>query len=674
MSNIIIDFETRSRCDLIERGSSNYALDPSTDILCLAATMEDPEDRREWLWFPHDGELPIDLADAIIKAPLVFAHNAAFDRDIWQIAYDDYGFPAVHTDHWYCTSAQARVNAMPASLDKLTQALDAKVKKNRRGAQLIRLLSIPQKDTGEFLEDADLLKEMGAYCLNDVRATKAATNALRPMTQGEHNDWLVNERINERGVKIDVDMAAAAMFYADLEQGEISKHLTRLTNGGITKHTQHARIQGWVLPRVPSLAVDIMRRHVDGKEKFSLDKATRGELLDKHALGVVDLSDTIVEVLKLLQAGSKSSVAKFKRMVARADDDDQRARGAFVYAGASQTLRFASRGLQLHNMRRDCFKVAQAEDLRQQMIERYMLEDDNGELPVMDTLSKLLRPTLIPDEGNVFIVGDWSSIEARALPWLSKSKGGDKKLDIFRSGKDVYVEAALAMGMTDSKEDRQIGKVAELSLGYGGAAGAFGNMAKNYGLLLPGHEVESIIEAWRGRNHWAVNFWDGLMNAANAAIKNPTEEFTAGHATYMFAPNLIGGTLLCQLPGDLIIQYPKARLEILESAYGPKLTLTAMKANWHPKKGEKDWPRIGLWRGLLAENITQAFCARLLRNVLLDCPSVVGHVHDEVIMEVPRRSAEHAVSVLQSLMETPPVWAEGLPLSAKPEIMTRYGK
>lgn len=669
--DLIIDFETRSRCDLKERGASNYACDPSTEILCLAMVYKDPNNSKEWLWFPTiSTSLPREMREAIIAAPFIMAHNAAFDRDIYQIGVEDFGFPEIEFDKWYCTSAQARVNAMPSSLDKLTQALDSENKKNTAGSQLIKFLSIPDKNTGEFNEDPNKLLDMGVYCLDDVRATKAAANELRPMTKQEHEDWLVNERINERGVRIDFDLATNAMKYAGAEQAEIAERLKIITHGGVEKHTQHARVKGWVLLRVCEKAQEIMAHYKDGEIKYSLDKNVRNELLTRHATGYINLAPDIIEVLELVQAGSKSSVAKFKNMVNRADDGDKRVRGAFVYAGASQTLRYASRGLQLHNMRRDCFSPEQTEDLKEQMREGYILEDEKGDLPVMETLSKLLRPTLIPNKGSVFIVGDWSSVEARALPWLAKSRGSEKKLDIFRDGKDVYVEAAKDIGT----DDRQIGKVAELSLGYGGATGAFGAMAKNYGLALPEDQVQKVIDAWRHKNRWAVNFWDALETAAFAAIKAPSTEFKAGHAKYIFMPQLMDGTLLCILPGDLIIQYPKAKLEVQDTIYGKKLNLTAMKANWSPARGDKEWPRVGLWRGLLAENITQAFCARLLRNVLVNCSDVIAHVHDEIIMEVPLDKAEERKAELETLMNDIPSWAVGMPLAAKPTIMTRYGK
>lgn len=671
MTNIIIDFETRSRCDLAERGGDNYALDISTEILCLAACYEDAEDTRAWLWYPHHGALPPALTEAVLAADLVMAHNAAFDRDIWEIGVQNHGFPDVAFNKWYCTSAQARVNAMPSSLDNLTQALDTKHKKNYRGSQLIRLLSIPDSKTGDFREDPQLLKEMGAYCLDDVKATKSATNALRPMTQVEHKDWLVNERINQRGIKIDGEMAYAATFYAEAETEDIARRLTAATHGGVTKHTQHQRLKGWVLLRVCDEGKKLMAREVDGVTKYSLDKSTRTALLDAEITGKIWLNHGVRDVIELAQAGSKSSVAKFSRMLTRADDVDGRCRGAFVYAGASQTLRFASRGLQLHNMTRNCCSAEETEKLKAQMLSDKTLVDDEGKpLPVMETLSKLLRPALIPEKGKVFVVGDWSSVEARALPWLSKSSKAKTKLDLFRSGKDVYVEAAEAMGI----DDRQIGKVAELSLGFGGGAGAFSSMAKNYGLHLPDEEVDEIIRAWRDTNAWAVSFWTRLNDAAMSAVRVPGETFRAGHVAYKFDSNLMGGTLLCVMPGGLVLQYPKAEINIEPTDYGMRPILSALKANWTPAQGETDWPRVGLWKGLLAENVTQAFCARLLRNVLVDCPDVVAHVHDEIVMEVPKAQSEAAMENLRTLMTTVPKWAKGLPLAAEPVTMERYGK
>ena len=189
---LIVDWETRSRVDLLTAGGDTYCQDPSTEILCGAFCFVDPADEREWLWFSKDA-LPDDLRDVISQhlkdGGLVAAHNARFDQHIWEcIAAPDHGFPEVRLDAWYCTSAQARVNALPANLDDATRALNAGHRKNQSGSALIRKLCIPHKETGQFGESAADLRDLGVYCLDDVRATKALVNACRLLSPTEHAD------------------------------------------------------------------------------------------------------------------------------------------------------------------------------------------------------------------------------------------------------------------------------------------------------------------------------------------------------------------------------------------------------------------------------------------------------------------------------------------------------
>ena len=170
----------------------------------------------------------------------------------------------------------------------------------------------------------------------------------------------------------------------------------------------------------------MMTVYKKGEKKLSLDKAIRRNILTAFDEDMLpDCPAEIRDAVQLLDDGNKSSVAKFGRMLDLADEED-RVHGAFLFAGASQTIRYTSRGLQLHNMRRDCFKPDVAEDIKEQMRQNYILELDGEDLPVMETLSKMLRPAIIPEEGNNLIVGDWSAIEARTLPWLSDSRGGER--------------------------------------------------------------------------------------------------------------------------------------------------------------------------------------------------------------------------------------------------------
>lgn len=666
---VIIDFETRSRCDLKTAGTYLYVSDPSTDILCMA--LYDTNTKHKQLWYAGE-ELPEQMRYALVNADLVAAHNAEFDQGIYEfIAVEEYDFPEVPREKWYCTSAQCRVNALPASLDDAAWALGLKNRKFSQGADLIKLLSIPQKD-GEFYFDRDKLKEMGEYCMQDVVVTADIVANTRLMTQNEHADWLKTCEINERGIRIDRELATLSLRYADAEQTEIGREMATITKGEVTKHTQNQRIKTWLKDRLGELhpLMQEMTVYKGGKAKLSLDKNIRRNILSKIDGMMIDVDDDVVDMIHLLDEGNMSSVAKFKRMLQRADDYDDRVRGAFVFAGASQTLRYASRGVQLHNMKRDCWSASGTEDVKTVM--RNSGDITGFGVPsVMEALAKALRPAIIPEDGHALIVGDWSQIEARCLHWLTDTEEGDEKLELFESGADVYMKVAKAMGF----DDRQTGKVAELSCGYQGGYRALQIMARNYGVHLSEAEARDIVERWRNANWWVEMFWTDLERAALNAVSTPGQYFECGMVQYVYEPNLIDGTLLCIMPGDNVIQYPKARIDLVNTPWGAeKYSVTALKAGYKPKADAKGWPRVTLYGGLYCENICQGFAAAILRNALRELPDVIAHVHDEIVMEVPNDVADEAAGMLRSVMEKVPDWAFGLPLAADPQIMYRYGK
>lgn len=649
-----LDFETKSRVDLKACGTDVYASDESTDIICCSFISDE---NHKHLWFSGN-PLPEEVRRLLLRADEIQAHNARFDQLIYEyIAVEDYGFPELPVDKWVCTAAQCRVNALPSSLDLAARAVKAKHKKDHSGSALIRKLSIPDKRSGKFNDDPKLKQQMGAYCMKDSLAMQSVVNALRPLTQEDKEDWQINERINDRGVLIDIELAKYAQQYAVIEKKELGEQLSRLTNGHISAVSHTARLLTILRETLPKAHLTaITKISSDGKVKYTLDKAARSQLLD-----LPDLDPTVRIIVDLVDQGGKSSVSKFTAMINRADRNTGRVHGAFIFAGAGQTQRYSSKGLQLHNMGRDCFNAEETEVLKAKMARGEKIPN------VMDTLAKLLRPAIIPAKGCKFVVGDWSAIEAIVLPWLANSKGGDEVLAVFKRGEDIYITTAHAMGLTD----RQIGKVANLSLGYGGAVGAFQAMAKNYGLTLEDREVQAVVDKWRRANAWAKAFWSELELAAIRAVRTPERVTEAGRIKFIFVPHLLNGTLMCILPNNTVIQYPHAKIE--------RGGVTAMKASVQPKADSNDeWPRMSLWGGFLAENVTQAVAACLLRELLYDLVTdgfpVIGHVHDEVILEVTNKDIEQTKKELQEYMETAPEWAAGLPLKAVPEVFTRYGK
>ena len=627
-----VDFETRSACDLKVAGVYNYAQDVSTEVLCMSYAFDDDEVTT---WLPLQ-PFPERVRN---HTGLIYAHNAAFERLIfWYVLQVNFKL-----EQFYCTATQARANCAPGSLEDVGRFAGASMKKDHRGAQLIRLLCVPP-----FREDAALMAELFAYCEQDVRAMRSISKALRPLSEDELADYHVNERINDRGVLVDVPLCKAAVKFASDELVEIEQIVVEVTEGAITS-VRSPKMREWVLERVNDEAKKLMWTG----ERYSIDKTVRANLL-----ACDDLPPDVREVIQCADDLWASSVAKFSRLAGLADLEDHRMRGAFVFAGGSATGRASSYGAQVHNFTRRCADDPEA--VRQAMVRGHAIAPKYGKR-VTDVLKGMLRPALMPSKGKHLVVADWAAIEARANPWLSGR--GDQKLAIFAKGEDVYkVNAAATFNVRVddvTKDQRQIGKVQELACGFAGGVGAFAAMGRAYGVHLSEFESKRMVDGWRRANPWAVPYWQQLEEAYTRAMRNKGHEFRAGRVVYLFD----GQHLWYALPSGRVLCYPFAKLE----ADG----VTYAKAAWKPAADAKEWPRARLWKGLACENITQATANDLLRHALRQLDDVVLHVHDEIVLETNREdAAEH----LKRVMCTPPEWAKDLPLDAEVQTMERYGK
>jgi DNA polymerase len=649
-----VDFETRSACDLKVAGVYNYAQDPSTDVLCMSWAFDD-EDVQTWT---PDQPFPAQVKD---YKGVIYAHNAAFERLIfWYVLQINFNL-----EQFVCTATQARANCAPGSLEDVGRFAGASMKKDHRGSQLIRLLSIPQAD-GTFRQDPALMAEMVAYCEQDVRAMRSISKALRPLSAGELLDYHVNERINDRGVLVDVPLCKAAVKYASDELVEIEQIVAEVTEGAITS-VRSPKMRQWVIERVGPQALKLMETYKDGEMKYSIDKTVRANLLAME--NPDEVPPAVAEVIQCADDLWASSVAKFSRLAQLADVEDQRVRGAFVFAGGSATGRASSYGAQVHNFTRKCAKEPAA--VRNAMVRGHAIVPTYGKR-VTDVLKGMLRPALIPARGKYLVVADWAAIEARANPWLSNCAAGERKLDDFRRDLVAYIvnaaatfgrpyEEILAEYEANQKSDmRQIGKVQELACGFGGSIGAFAAMGRAYGVQLTEFESKRMVDAWRRANPWSVPYWQNLEEAYTRAMRNKGHEFSVGRVVYMFD----GQHLWYALPSARVLCYPFAKLDTDGVSYA--------KAAWKPAADAKEWPRARLWKGLACENITQATANDLLRHTLRQLDDVVLHVHDEVVIETDR--PEEMAVRLKEVMCTPPEWAKGLPLDAEVAIMSRYGK
>ena len=648
-----IDFETRSRCDLRERGVYNYAQDASTDVLCMSYAFGDGDVQT---WLP--GQPFPDVVRG--HTGQIRAHNAAFERLIfWYVLQIDFKL-----EQFYCTAAQARANCAPGSLEDVGRFAGAGMRKDHRGAQLIRLLSVPQAD-GTFRDDPDLMAEMVRYCEQDVRAMRAISQAQRDLSADELRDYHINERINDRGVLLDRRLAQAAVRYAVAEADEIQVAVREITDGEVLS-VRSPRMREWVLSRVGEQALKLATVYKDGEPKLSIDKNVRANLLALAEEQPDEVPPDVAEVIQCADDLWASSVAKFNRAAALADEEDARVRGAFVFSGGSATGRASSFGLQVHNFPRRC-----ADDpalVREAMVRGHAIVPKYGRR-VTDVLKGMLRPSMMAEPGKHLVVADWSAIEARVTPWASNTNSGAAKLDIFERGEDVYKHNAAATFRVPyadvDKDQRQIGKVQELACGFAGGVGAFAAMGRIYNVVLSESESRKMVDGWRRANPWAQTYWGALERAYNAAMRNPGREFTAGRVTYLYDRQ----NLWYALPSGRVLCYPFARFD-------EEGNITYAKASWKPAADAKEWPRARLWKGLACENITQAVANDLLRHSLrrLDEEGldVVLHVHDEIVLETS--DPDTAAATLLDIMTTPPSWAAGLPLNAEVATMVRYGK
>lgn len=402
-----LDYETRSEIDLPARGAFVYAAHPSTSVLCLGwAFDEDPVA----VWVPGQ-PFPAAIREhfAAGARASIHAHNAQFEILITEhmLPRRVPDLPIPPLSAWYCTAAQARARALPGSLGDLGLCLGIEARKDRRGKELIKLLSVPQgydPDTGAAFWNADpgLLAEMIEYCRQDVVVERAAASVTPPLTEAEHADWLIGEAINRRGMKVDLKFAEAAVRYADEEMAEIRADLVRVTNGAITSPRQYQRIKAFLAPhmdrderiRKAMAVVRTDRRTGIETRKVTLDRDARAKL---KALAEIDpgiLPEEVLEVIALTDEAGRSSVAKYGAMIDRADADG-RVRGAYIYAGAGQTLRYSSAGLQLHNFPRAC--AEEPDGVRAAVLRHEPIDG------VMDTLSSMLRPSIMAEEGHVLV-------------------------------------------------------------------------------------------------------------------------------------------------------------------------------------------------------------------------------------------------------------------------------
>jgi DNA polymerase bacteriophage-type len=682
-----LDFETRSTIDLTAVGAHVYAKHPSTRVLCASyATQGKVQRWRPWAGESLDGDLKRMLADPDC---LIEAWNANFERLILRHVVG----VELPIERFRCTMARARSMALPGQLGLCAKALRMPVQKADNTVMMSWCKPLPD---GSWAQDPAEYEELCAYCDVDVLTEMGLAALLRDLSPEEWHDYHINEAVNDRGIPVDIALAKAAQHYAKDELHEICQRLNVVTKGVVTSPKQFARIKKWLGENLPPELQEFVAP--DDRGKVSLDAAAREDMLGEENEDV--LVGDVRELVELVHDGGRASTAKFAAMVVRADPDDQRVRGAYVFNGAGQTGRYSSTGLQVHNYIRatldnieDVVEAIlkrvpkkQLQDIASYQSDGSFVFDKSRDAPidqpynVLTVLSRTLRPSIVAEDGKCLVWGDWSSIEAVVNPWLSRENSASELLDYFARGGDLYIrQAVMTYGLERedlvSKAQRQAGgKVPVLSFGFGGGANAALRMARAYNVSMDRDTADMLKLTWRRSNPWAERFWRALEVAAYNAIRQPDTVQHAGRVAYLFAQSM----LWCLLPSGRLLCYPFARVDVIDGRFGPQEVVTAIKGAFHPKKDSSHWPRMKLWGGIQCENVTQAEAASMLRWCVRELVDngwpVIGHTHDEPLLEVGDSEIEEAKVVLHEIMTSGPAWAAGLPLRAEVSAGFVYGK
>ena len=631
--NISLDFETYSECDIRKSGAYAYADHPTTEVLCLAWAVDDqpPE-----LWTP-DKPLPHRLF-ALIQAggANVWAWNSFFEMCIWNLVLK---WEEVPFDQWRDTAALAAAQAYPRALGKCGEALglDGDAAKDKRGKILIQRCCKPYR--GERVRDPHLYQELYDYCLQDVVAEREIRKRLRNLRGLEQQVWETDQLINWRGVRLDRQSIENALVIIEEHTKKLNAEVRDLTNGDLDNTASRAKSLAWI-----------------NSNGYAMDSYDKGAV--ETALADDNCPALIKKFLDIRKALSKSSTKKYQSM-SDVLGRDGRAHGVLLYHGAA-TGRWAGRHFQPQNLPRPT--IDDTDSVIAQMIHRDAAEID-GE--PMEALSSCLRGMLIASHDHRLICADYSSIEARALAWLADHSD---VLDVFADGKDIYKFTAAEMyGITYSevdKDQRFVGKVATLALGYQGGVRAFQKMAEVYGADVDEKQALKIRNDWRDANKPIVQLWVDTERAARNAVSYKGQIYKAAKGWFKW----LDGDLLFKLPSNRILSFPEAKL--VRGDRGMDLVYSGM--NNHTFR----WGEIKAYGGSLVQSITQAVARDLLAEAVLRLENkkypVVLHVHDEIVADVP--NSRGSLSEFEQLMCELPDWAAGLPVTAEGYESERYRK
>jgi DNA polymerase len=640
MSGLEIDFETRSDVNIKIHGAYLYFDSPHTKAL-MASYKIDGGPKRRW---QYGQPCPPDIRTHVEAGGIVSAHSNSFERLLWQnVLTPRNGWPTLRLKQCRCTAATAAAMSLPRDLGGLGAALDLPVKKNKDGVALIRFFSMPRKakkdedPTGIYWHEPEdypeKFEQFHDYCDDDVEAEAGADERMIPLSEYEQDLYWIDQLINDRGIRIDVKSARAALYIADKAKLILDREIRLATDGAVGGCGQVAKIVEWI--------------NAQGVAIPSAAKAEIEELLETD-----DLPANVRRVLELRQEAAKNSVSKLKAFLNRCGTD-HRIRGAFLFLAAG-TGRWSSVGAQLHNLPRPrkifgdthpnletLFAIIRHGDPEWL---KFNYGDDLGK--PLHIISDALCSFIWAAPGHEFVAADYSGIEGAVAAWFAGEQWKvDAMFEIMAdpTRPDLYRRAAAGIFNTSvdllGKKDprRQVGKVSELSLQYQGGVGAFRSMARNYSLKIepvydpvwesapqdrrdtaekryeqclargeaPTQQLtrkawlaaELIKVGWRETHPAIKGSWKLLEDAIRDAIESPSKIVKVLKVEYL----VTRGFLWCKLPSGRCLAYGKPRLK--DQVWARRragLSLPGIPAEWGEAEVlSRDYAESGVRDGLI---------------------------------------------------------------------------
>lgn len=702
-----IDTETRSFEDITKTSTGRYARCCGV-IICTYAINDGPV--KVWSVYDFDenldwNERPDDLRDFSGK---YVAFNSAFDRQVMR-----YGIRncTLDVEDFYDCAVQAAAANLPRTLDAASKACGHEGKIDEGKALIAMFCDASRTETP--LTHPDEWERFLEYASVDIDAMRAVWQSTMPLPEEQWREFWAAERINDRGLPIDRKFAEQAARVAEVYADRTNDRVSEITNGELYSVRQYQAQPTWCwdrlryLPQVRDVMVKRYDEDAEGGEmiptKFGLDRnriirmIAALEKVDEEE-GLTDEEFAVKQLLEEREFGASATPAKYQKAVDMCFHEDgwHYLPSQYVFNGAQQTGRFSSKGVQVHNLGRDTIPTedaaiedivnAPAGDLTAWLRD---FEAKHGKAGMV--LSRLVRPVITAPEGSTVVWGDWSNIEARKLPWLAgeNSRSAVAKLDVFRQTDldpegvpDTYCRAAAEIDHLDldelwtryrdkdpeAKKARQKGKIAELALGFGGGNGALLAMAAAYRMSFEDEEARRIVKGWRQANPWATLFWDALWAGFTAAIDQPGTPFPVGRVVFVGVEGYLGKiTVLCFLPDGRALCYRNVKVELRNREMPDGTVVQQLQHTFAGAFGRK-----GLWYGTIAENITQATAASMLRTTLVDLEEgdhelfqPCGHTHDETIGLAYDDRVDEAKDYLHRTMTKERSWAAGCPIAAE---------